>query len=201
MRDRNRAFLAAGWAVTFAAPHIYWATGQKAGLGTALSGDIVANAGTGMQLLNAAIAAFLLCGALTALSTLRAWPARWRQAARRVLVGLVWFGAVLLAARSVDIYVEFNLGLTGIERVPASQHDNYLHLARWFMFCYLPWFSLGAIAWTRLALAYTRAGVRRIADGAPRTANMSSPASNNEAPMTRNEAPGPPVAPSNQPTR
>lgn len=41
---------------------------------------------------------------------------------------------------------------------PADEWPNFLHLARWFMFAYLPWFTLGAIAWTRLAWRYTRAG-------------------------------------------
>jgi hypothetical protein len=78
-----------------------------------------------------------------------------RRPARRVLIGLTWFGAVLLLARSVDIYVEFNLSLTGLLHVPAGQRADFLHLSRWFLFCYGPWFALGAIAWTRLAWRYT----------------------------------------------
>lgn len=36
MRHRTAAHLAAAWAITFAAPHMSWATGRKDGLGTAL---------------------------------------------------------------------------------------------------------------------------------------------------------------------
>jgi hypothetical protein len=58
---------------------------------------------------------------------------------------------VLLAARVLDIYVEFGLGLTGIRPVPADQRDEYLRLARWFLFLWLPWCTLGAVAWGALA--------------------------------------------------
>jgi Protein of unknown function (DUF3995) len=155
MRHRTAAYLAAAWAIAFAAPHVYWATGRTDGLGTALSDQAVRGAGLGMAISCAAIALFCLCGAATALATVRDWPGPMRRPARRVLIGLTWFGAVLLLARSVDIYVEFNLSLTGLLHVPAGQHADFLHLSRWFMFCYGPWFALGAIAWTRLAWRYT----------------------------------------------
>lgn len=138
---------------------MYWATGRTEGLGTALSDRIVDHAGFAMALDCAIIAAFCLCGAAVAVATVRnpiVLPARTERLARRVLTGLVWFGAVLLIARSLDIFVEFNLGLTGVWPTPADRHDNFLYLARWFMFFWLPWFVLGAIAWSRLAWTYTR---------------------------------------------
>jgi hypothetical protein len=51
---------------------------------------------------------------------------------------------------------EFNLGLTGVWEVPAEDRDGYLYMSRWFMFLWLPWFALGALAWTRLAWTFTR---------------------------------------------
>ena len=155
MRHRTAAYLAAAWAIAFAAPHVYWATGRKDGLGTTLSDQVVRGAGLGMAISCAAIALFCLCGAAAALATVRDWPAPLRRLVRRVLIGLTWFGAVVLLARSVDIYVEFNLSLTGLWHVPVGQRADFLHLSRWFMFCYGPWFALGAIAWTRLAWRYT----------------------------------------------
>lgn len=155
MTGRTAAYLAAAWAIAFAAPHLYWATGRKDGLDTALSTKIVDGAGTGFALGCLGIALFCLCGALTALATLR-WPIAWHRSSRRVLVGLLWFGAALLVLRSIDIFVEFNLGLTGLVHIPADQHADYLHMARWFMFFWLPLFVVGAIAWTRLAWRYTR---------------------------------------------
>ena len=156
MKHRTAAYLAAAWAIVFAAPHIYWATGRKDGLGTALSEQAVRDAGSGMAISCAGIALFCLCGAAVAMTTVQDWPASRQALLRRALIVLTWFGAVLLIARSLDIYVEFNLVLTGLEHIPADQHTNFLHLSRWFMFCYGPWFAVGAIAWTRLAWLYTR---------------------------------------------
>lgn len=156
MKHRTAAYLAAAWAIVFAAPHIYWATGRTDGLGTALSDRVVHDAGTSMAISCAGIALFCLCGAAVALATVQNWPASRQTLIRRTVIALTWFGAVLLIARSVDIYVEFNLVLTGLEHIPADQHADFLHLSRWFMFCYGPWFALGAIVWTRLAWRYTR---------------------------------------------
>jgi hypothetical protein len=157
MKQRTAAYLAAAWAIVFAAPHVYWATGRKDGLGTALSDRVVDGAGLAMALSCAAIAAFCLAGAAVALGTVRPWPPALQRRARTGLIVLTWFGAILLTARCLDIYVEFNLVLTGLEHIPADQHTNFLHLSRWFMFCYLPWFTLGAAAWLRLAWTYSRA--------------------------------------------
>ena len=158
MSLRLRAQLAAAWGIVFAAPHVYWATGRTEGLGTALSDRAVRDAGLAMALSCAGIALFCLCGAAVALATVREWPPRWQAAVRRALVGLTWFGAVLLILRSLDIFVEFSAILTRLWSLPGGDWPNYLHLARWFMFVYLPWFALGAITWTRLAWRYTRAG-------------------------------------------
>jgi hypothetical protein len=156
MKHRTWAYLAAAWAIVFAAPHVYWATGRKDGLGTALSDRVVDDAGLAMALSCAGIAAFCLAGATVAMATVQDWPVSRQALLRRTLIVLTWFGAVLLIARSVDIYVEFNLVLTGLEHIPADEHANFLHLSRWFLFCYGPWFAVGAIAWTRLAWHYTR---------------------------------------------
>ncbi|MPZ62824.1 MAG: DUF3995 domain-containing protein [Propionibacteriales bacterium] len=150
------AYLAAAWALVFAAPHFYWATGAEAGLRTALSDEIVSEAGGGFQLLNLGIGLFVTAGAATALATLRHWPQQLARISRRVLVGLLWFGAAVLTLRSLDIYVEFQLALTEVWDVPDVDRDDYLSMARWFMFFWLPWFALGALAWTRLAWSFTR---------------------------------------------
>jgi hypothetical protein len=157
MKHRTPAYLAAAWAIVFAAPHVYWATGRTDGLGTALSDRVVAHAGLAMALSCAGIAAFCLAGAAVAIGTIRSWPPTLKRRARTVLVALTWFGAILLTARCLDIYIEFNLMLTGLEHIPADQHTNFMHLSRWFMFCYLPWFTLGAATWLRLAWTYSRA--------------------------------------------
>ena len=178
MKHRTSAYLAAAWAIIFAAPHVYWATGRKDGLGTALSNHAVDHAGGASMAINCAgIALFCLAGAATALGTLRPWPTALQRGARRVLVALTWFGAVLLTLRCIDIFVEFNLQLTGVEQVPAGQHANFLHLARWYMFGYLPWFALGATTWQRLAWTYSRAASPA---RSPRTNRASAPSTATE---------------------
>lgn len=156
MRHRRTGYLAAGWAVVFALPHLWWATGRKDGLATALSARIVDGAGTPMAIACAAIAGFCLCGAAVALATVAERPERVRPPVRRVLVALTWFGAALLVVRSLDIYVEFCLALTGVRQVPPEELANFLHLSRWFMFGYGPWFAVGAVVWARLAWLSSR---------------------------------------------
>jgi hypothetical protein len=82
------------------------------------------------------------------LATVRPWG---RRVPARLLRGLTWLGFALLAARSLDIYIEFGLGLTGITPISADQRNEYLRLARWSLFLWLPWFTLGAVAWGALA--------------------------------------------------
>ena len=98
--------------------------------------------------LNWGIGIFCVTGGVVALATVRPWG---RRVPARLLRGLTWLGFVLLAARALDIYVEFGLGLTGITPIPADQRNEYLRLARWFLFLWLPWFTLGAVAWGALA--------------------------------------------------
>lgn len=139
---------AAAWALVFAVPHLYWGVGGVIGLDTALNREIVAHRSGWFLALNWGIALFCLAGGLAALATVRTWG---RRLPARLLRGLAWLGFVLLAARVLDIYVEFGLGLTGIRPVLADQPDEYLRLARWFLFLWLPWFTLGAVAWGALA--------------------------------------------------
>jgi Protein of unknown function (DUF3995) len=150
------ARLAAAWAVLFALPHVYWATGRTEGLATSLNHRIVDDAGLTMAVTCGLIALFCLAGAATAIGAVRDWPPRWSRRIRVASVGLLWFGAVLLVLRSLDIYIEFGLGLTGISHIAADQHDEFVRLAQWFEFLWLPWFVLGAVAWTGLAISFTR---------------------------------------------
>ena len=140
--------VAAGWAFLFAAPHLLWAAGSQWGLRTALSADVVDGGGGILRLANLGIALFCITGGLVALADGRL--------PRRLRLPLLWFGAVLLAGRAVDIYVEFGRALTGLNPIPADRREEVLHLSRWFLFGYLPWFALGAIVWTMLAVQVTR---------------------------------------------
>ena len=139
-------YAAAAWALLFAVPHLHWGVGGA--VGTALNREIgrapqqlVPGPELGHRL-------FCLAGGLVALATVRTWG---RRLPARLLGGLAWLGFVLLAARVLDIYVEFGLGLSGIRPVLADQRDEYLRLARWFLFLWLPWCTLGAVAWGALA--------------------------------------------------
>lgn len=157
MRARFYAYAAAVWAICFAAPHVFW-TVSFAGIRTALTGPLVDHNSMALHLGCLAIAVFLLCGAVTALATLRRWPDRWARLARRVLLGLTVFGALLLAARTVDIWLEFSWHLTEPALIPADQQATYLHLGRWFLLLWGPVFALGAVLWSGLAVNLWRSG-------------------------------------------
>jgi hypothetical protein len=49
-------------------------------------------------------------------------------------------------------------GLTGITIVAAGDQAEFLRLARWFLFLWLPWFTLGAVTWGALATHHTGRG-------------------------------------------
>jgi len=141
-------YAAAAWALAFAGPHLYCGVGGSVGLDSALNREIVEHRSGSFLALNWGIGLFCVAGGLVALATVRPWGHRvpaW------LLRGLAWLGFVLLAARVLDIYVQFGLGLTGIRPIPADKRDEYLRLARWFLFLWLPWFTLGAVAWGALA--------------------------------------------------
>ena len=157
-------YAAAAWALAFAGPHFYWGVGGVAGLDTALNREIVEGRGGWFLALNWAIGLFCIAGGVVALATVRPWG---RRAPAWLLRGLAWLGFVLLAARAFDIYLEFGLGLTDIASIPAGERDEFLRLARWFLFLWLPWFTLGAVVWGALA---TRRPHRTVAgDAAPRS--------------------------------
>ncbi|MGH3095250.1 MAG: DUF3995 domain-containing protein [Streptosporangiales bacterium] len=160
MKARAYAYAAAVWAICFAAPHVYW-TFDFTGIRTSLAGPAVENGSLTLHLACLAIAAFLLCAAVTALATLYPWPRRWVRPARKVLVGLCTFGAVLLTARTVAIWLEFSWHLTDPAGVPAGGRDTYLYLGRWFLLLWGPWFGLGAVLWSRLAWNYGKSFLAR----------------------------------------
>jgi hypothetical protein len=105
---------AAVWALLFAAPHFYWGVGGAVGLDTALNREIVEHRGGWFLALNWAIGLLCVAGGVVALATVRPWGHR---APAWLLRGLPWLGFALLAARTLDIYVEFGLGLTGLTAV------------------------------------------------------------------------------------
>lgn len=155
MRARAYAYGAAVWAICFAAPHVYW-TFDFAGIRTSLPGKVVEADPLTLHVACLGIAVFLLCAAATALATLYRWPQRWGGPARKLLLGLCTFGAVLLTVRTVDIWLEFGWHLTDPAGVPGGGRDTYLYLGRWFLLLWGPWFALGAVLWSRLAWNYGR---------------------------------------------
>ncbi len=152
---RWAGYAAAAWALVFAVPHLYWGMGGTIGLTTSLNKQILDHRTAGFLAGNLGIAAFCVAGGLVALAAVRPWG---RRLASPVLRVLAWFGFVLLAARVLDIYVEFGLGLTGITTVAAGERAEFLRLAGWFLFLWLPWFALGAVAWGALATRHAARG-------------------------------------------
>jgi hypothetical protein len=143
------AFGAAGWAFAFALPHVYWGVGGTAGLTTALNREIVDGRDAGFLVGNVGIAAFCIAGGLVALAFVHPRAGR---LPRGPLRALAWFGFLLLTARAVDIYLEFGLGLTGLSSIAADERAEFLRLAPWFLFLWLPWFATGAALWGTLAV-------------------------------------------------
>jgi Protein of unknown function (DUF3995) len=140
---------AAIWALAFGGPHFYWGVGGSAGLDTALNRETIEHRDGWFLALNWGIGLLCVAGGVVALATVRPWG---RRVPARLLRGLAWLGFVLLAARALDIYVELGRSLTGLTTVPAGQRAEYLRLARWFLFLWLPWFTLGAVTWGALAM-------------------------------------------------
>jgi len=151
------AWAAGAWAVIFALPHLFW-TVSFAGIRTSLSDSAVTAHPLALHLACLAIAVFLLCGAATAVLTLRSWPERWAVLARRSLLGLTVFGAVLLLGRAVDIWLEFSWHLSHPDGIPTADLAQYQQLGSRFLLLYGPWFALGGVLWARLAWAHWRAG-------------------------------------------
>jgi hypothetical protein len=95
-----------------------------------------------------ATAALCTAGALVALATQRPWG---RRLPRRALRALAWLGFVLLAVQILNVYLEVGTGLTGITTIAAGERAEFLRLAPWFLFPWLPWSTLATTAWGALA--------------------------------------------------
>ena len=149
------AYAAAGWALVFASPHLYWGSGGRAGLAAAVSVQLATGRSAAFQLLNWGIALFCVAGAGTALAAARGAK---RDAVRRAVRLLLWFGFALLLLRVLDIVIELAVGLATLGRAPAESRTQFERLAPWFAWLWLPWFSLGTVLF---GLAAYRFGLRR----------------------------------------
>jgi hypothetical protein len=135
--------MAASWALVFAALHFYWGMGGTVGLTMSLNRQILDHRTVGFLAGVWSIGVLCVAGGLVAMATVRPWGHR---PFRRVLRELAWFGFVLLAARALDIYLEFGFGLTGITTVEAGERAEFFRLSRWFLFLWLPWFTLRSLS-------------------------------------------------------
>jgi hypothetical protein len=136
------AYAAAGWALVFAVPHVYWGSGGRAGLAAAVSVQLATGRSTAFQMLNWGIALFCVAGASVALAATRRAE---RGAARRVVRTLLWLGFALLLLRVLDIVIELAVGVATLDRAPAETRTQFERLAPWFALVWLPWFSLGTV--------------------------------------------------------
>jgi hypothetical protein len=149
------AYAAAGWALVFALPHVYWGGGGRGGLAAAVSVQLSTGRSTAFQLLNWGIALFCVSGAGVALAATRgAEPG----GVRRVVRLLLWFGFALLLLRVLDIIVELAVGLATLDRAPAGTRTQFERLAPWFALVWLPWFSLGTVLFGLAARRFRSGG-------------------------------------------
>jgi len=138
------ALLAAAWSVIFAAPHLYWATGGRAGLGTQTAAANAALGRTWFVLYNLAVAALALGGTLVALLiTVSRVGARAR---RRFGAAAGAAGVVLLVRGAVGLA----LLAVGVLRGEGSATPLLLLAIE-------PWFVIGGIAYAGLGRRLLRA--------------------------------------------
>ncbi|MBI3406265.1 MAG: DUF3995 domain-containing protein [Acidobacteria bacterium] len=146
-------YAAIAWAIAFAAPHFYWGVGGTIWLTNALSRNFVQNSTWRFLVLNWGIGMFLLAGAAVGLATIRPWG---RRFPRWSILALEMFGCTILWLRVLVGYFMLGLALTGIRPFRESFREEGMHLARWFVFLWLPWFLLGALTWTAATIDYAR---------------------------------------------
>ena len=158
-QSRARAgYAAASWALLFAAPHFYWGVGGAAGLDTALNREILGHR-DGWFLAST--------GASDCSASPVGWS-RWPRSARGVSgrppgccavcpgSGLRCWRPAPGHLRRVRVWPDRH------HHHRADQRDEYLPLARWFLFLWLPWFALSAVAWGALASRSPRRRTGRI---------------------------------------
>ncbi|MBA2444933.1 MAG: DUF3995 domain-containing protein [Nocardioidaceae bacterium] len=150
-------YAASLWAFLFAAPHIYWALGGRAGLTfslaprgpteKALIRDPVFTA-TGLW----GVGVLCLIAALAALASVRPWG---RLIPRGVLLSAIWGACAVSVLRAFLLpgFVRSTLYVTGAVALPEDMDPAW---PRWDLMLFAPWFLIGGVLFGAAAWFYQR---------------------------------------------
>lgn len=151
------AYVAAGWAFLFAAPHLYWGAGGRFGLRWSLAvrgqkeEELIRDPGfiaSGLW----GVAALCLLAGLIALATVQPWG---RRIPRRVRLVGAWGVCVVLALRAF-LYPGFLFsGLRVLGIVGISEQADPMWF-RWDLVLWSPWFLVGSIVFGAAARSLRR---------------------------------------------
>lgn len=144
----TRSVRALGWACTawclvFAAPHVYWAVGGRAGLGAEAAAADAALATWWFAAYNVVATVLALVGAWLAPALAQGWPGPLRR----------WWHPVVTAA-AVLLLVRGAIGLVGLALAAAGEGID----SPVVLLAVEPWFVLGGLLFGALALASRRPG-------------------------------------------
>ncbi len=137
--------LVAGWSLVFAAPHFYWASGGRAGLGTQAAAADAALQQTWFAAYNVAAGFLGLLGAVLASALATSWGG---PRMRRCLTRTAAAAAVVLLLRGL-------LGLT-LLAVSALQ-DTFDPQTPTILLAIEPWFVVGGLVYGVMAFTQRRA--------------------------------------------
>ncbi|CAA9406836.1 MAG: hypothetical protein AVDCRST_MAG75-2493 [uncultured Propionibacteriaceae bacterium] len=136
--------LVAGWSLVFAAPHFYWASGGRAGLGTQAAAADAALQQTWFAAYNLAAGFLGLIGALLAWALTSSWGG---PRMRRWLTRAAVAAAVVLLLR----------GLLGLTLLAVSMlQDRFDPQTPAILLAIEPWFVLGGLVYWVMALTQRR---------------------------------------------
>ena len=156
--SRRWGYVAAGWAITFAALHFFWALGGSAGLAASAGMQLAAErpvwfVAAGLW----GVGGLLLIGAGIGAALARAEV----DGLRRLLLTVVGSGiALLLLARGVSVEI---LLLAGVYDANTALGPDQAH---WTLVLWNPWFIAGGVAFAAAAVAFRRSAGRTDAPAA-----------------------------------
>jgi hypothetical protein len=132
------------WSLAFAAPHLYWASGGRAGLGSQAVAADIALQQSWFAAYNVAAGGLAICGAAVAvlLTTGRG------RRVRRWLLVVTGTAAVVLLVRGV-----LGLSLLTVSLLRGTSDEQ----APLILLLVEPWFLLGGLAYAGLTVAAVRA--------------------------------------------
>lgn len=142
------SIVVATWSLLFAAPHLYWAMGGRAGLGAQAADADAALGQSAFFIYNLAAAALAVCGGTIAVVLAKGWA---NPRLRGRLLGASAVGSAVLLLRGVVGLALLGLGVlngTLDRQTPA------------LLLAIEPWFLIGGLAYGAMVLRHRRRSCR-----------------------------------------